>query len=200
MNNKAALILALLALVVVLAVAVTQLSTGGAPASLPPESVALDAEERLPLDGPKGPVALGDFRGKLVLLYFGYTYCPDICPTTLATWAQALAQLKPAELARVQPIFISVDPERDTAERLGPYALFFHPALLGVTGTPETLRAVARRHGAIYARQNSPSIGYVIDHTASTFVIDAQGRPAEKLRYGARTDEVLAAIRRHLPK
>ena len=87
------------------------------------------------LQSATGPVTLKDYRGKVVLLYFGYTYCPDICPTSLTATAQALGQLAPAELARVQTLFVSVDPERDTPARLKDYGAFFHPSIIGVTGT-----------------------------------------------------------------
>ncbi len=191
------LLLAVLAVVLVVGVIVLldKRLAGSATTQVQP----LAAEERLPLESPHGQVTLGDFRGKLVLLNFGYTFCPDICPTTLATWAQALTQLKPDELARVQPIFVTVDPERDTVERLGPYAAFFHPALLGLTGSPQTLRAVAGYYGVIYQHQGATTTDYAIDHTATTFLIDAQGRRAEKLRHDASAAKVLAAVRRRLP-
>jgi protein SCO1/2 len=99
------------------------------------------------LQSAAGPVSLKDYRGKLVLVYFGYTYCPDICPTSLAATAEGLKQLTPEEQARVAMIFISVDPKRDTPERLKEYAEFFHPAIVGVTGTAETIADVARRYG-----------------------------------------------------
>ena len=101
------------------------------------------------LQSAAGPVSLKDYRGKLVLVYFGYTFCPDICPTSLAATAEGLKQLTPEELARVAMIFVSVDPKRDTPERLKEYAEFFHPAIVGVTGTPEAIAvALVRLHGA----------------------------------------------------
>mgnify|MGYP000967679565 FL=1 len=105
------------------------------------------------LQSADGPVSLGDFRGKVVLLYFGYTYCPDVCPTSLAATAEALKALNPDELARVAVILVSVDPKRDTPARLKEYAEFFHPAMVGVTGTPEEIAAVAKRYGVFYAEQ-----------------------------------------------
>ena len=85
------------------------------------------------LQSANGPVSLKDFRGKEVLVYFGYTYCPDICPTSLAATAEGLKQLTPEELARVAMIFVSVDPKRDTPARLKEYVTFFHSAIVGVT-------------------------------------------------------------------
>ena len=87
------------------------------------------------LDSADGRIATQNFRGQVVALYFGYTYCPDVCPTSLAALGSALEKLTPAELAQVQPLFISVDPERDSVARLKDYAVFFHPKLKGLTGT-----------------------------------------------------------------
>ncbi len=151
------------------------------------------------LDGPKGPIALRDFAGKLVLLQFGYTYCPDICPTSLTILAQALGTLTPAELARVQALFVSVDPERDTVARLAEYTAFFHPGILGLTGSPDRLAEIAGRYGAVFSRQDDASAGgYVIDHTALTYLIDAQGRLVASLPHATPAGQLAAEIRKYL--
>ena len=149
-----------------------------------------------------GPVALQDFRGKLVLVYFGYTYCPDICPTALAATAEGLKLLTPEELARVAVVFISVDPERDTPARLKEYAEFFHPAIIGVTGTPEELAAIARRYGVFYARQSVETAGggYVVDHTSDTYVVGADGKLDGKIAHATPPEQVAAEIRKRLTK
>lgn len=154
------------------------------------------------LQSADGPVALQDFRGKLVLVYFGYTYCPDVCPTALAATADGLRLLTPEELAQVAVIFISVDPERDTPVRLKEYAEFFHPAIVGVTGAPDELAALARRYGVFYARQSVATAGggYVVDHTSDTYVIGSDGRLAGKIAHGAPPDQVAAEIRKRLTK
>jgi len=153
------------------------------------------------LAGPGGPASLRDHAGKVVLLYFGYTYCPDVCPTSLMVWQEALGQLDPAELARVQPIFISVDPQRDDTARLQEYARFFHPVILGLTGPEDRLREIAGRYGAVFERRRNASAGGdVIDHTSVTYLIDPQGRLAERLPHGATAAQLLGAIRQHLPK
>ena len=182
-------------LVLVVAIVVVALWRG----TVPSPSVAPGGE--FTLNGKQGPVALNDFKGKLVLLYFGYTFCPDICPTSLVVWSQALNALTEAERARVQPIFVSVDPERDTPERLAEYTAFFHPAIIGLSGTPERLREVASRYGAFYARQENVSAGgYVIDHTAASFVIDAEGRLVASIPHATPPDQFVAMLRQHLPK
>lgn len=152
------------------------------------------------LQSADGPVALADFRGKVVLLYFGYTYCPDVCPTSLAATAAGLKQLKPEELARVATLFVSVDPERDTPERLKEYARFFHPSIVGMTGTPAEVAAAAKRYGVFYARQKVETAGggYVVDHTSETYVIAPDGRLAGKLPHAAPPEQVVAEIRKNL--
>ena len=149
-----------------------------------------------------GPVALQDFRGKLVLVYFGYTYCPDICPTALAATAEGLKLLTPEELARVAVVFISVDPERDTPARLKEYAEFFHPAIIGVTGTPEELATIARRYGVFYARQSVETAGggYVVDHTSDTYVVGVDGKLDGKIAHATPPEQVAAEIRKRLTK
>lgn len=146
-----------------------------------------------------GPVDTATMRGKVLLVYFGYTYCPDICPTTLSTISQALARLPRESLPYVRVIFVSVDPERDTPKALKDYAAFFHPAVIGVTGSAEDVARVARLYGAAYARQNVEGAGYVVDHSSWTYVVAPDGRLAGRLAHGAGVEETLAEIRRHLP-
>jgi protein SCO1/2 len=152
------------------------------------------------LHGKGGPVALADFRGKVVLLYFGYTWCPDICPTNLAIIAQALKGLTPAERARVQVLFVSVDPARDDLNRLAEYAAYWDPAVLGITGSDAEVAAAARRYGAAYRRteQSGSAMGYLVDHSASTYVIGPDGRLLETLVHATPPASVVASIRRAL--
>ena len=147
-----------------------------------------------------GPLSLKDYRGKLVLVYFGYTYCPDICPTSLAATAEGLKQLTPEELAKVAMIFISVDPKRDTPARLKEYAEFFHPAIVGATGTAEAIAEVAKRYGVFYAEQKVDTAGggYVVDHSSDTFVIAPDGQLVAKIAHATPPDQVAVAIRKHL--
>lgn len=152
------------------------------------------------LQGPRGPVALADYRGRVVLIYFGYTYCPDVCPTSLALIAQALSGLQASERQRVQALFISVDPQRDSAARLQEYAPFFHPALVGLSGTPREIAGVAAQYGASYQLQAPNAQGqYTVDHSSATYLIDPQGKLALTLPHAASPEQLIAAIRRHLP-
>lgn len=152
------------------------------------------------LESAAGPVSLKDYRGKLVLIYFGYTYCPDICPTSLTATAEGLKQLKPEELAQLAMLFVSVDPERDTPARLKEYAEFFHPQIVGATGSPQNLAEIAKRYGVFYARQKVATAGdgYVVDHTSDTYIIDARGTLVGKIAHATPPDQVVVAIRKYL--
>jgi protein SCO1/2 len=124
----------------------------------------------------KGDVSLKDYRGKLVLIYFGYTFCPDICPATLANVGQALRSLKASQAEDVQLIMISLDPARDTPEKLATYVAHFHPSFIGVTGAEDKLAEVTSLYGIFYEKhEGSAATGYLIDHTATLLVIDREG-------------------------
>ncbi|WP_243030024.1 SCO family protein [Thermus altitudinis] len=124
------------------------------------------------LEGPQGPVRLSDFQDKLVLIFFGYVHCPDVCPTTLLALKRAYEGLSPKEQERVQVVFISVDPERDTPGVSDQYAKAFNPSFLGLTGSPETIQEVARTFGVYYQKTQYRGPGeYLVDHTATTFVV-----------------------------
>lgn len=146
-----------------------------------------------------GPLALRDLRGKAVLLFFGYTECPGVCPTALFDHAAAFRQLRAEELDRVAGLFVSVDPDRDTPARLREYANAFHPRIRGVTGTPADLQDVARRYGVIYSRQAPDRTGqYGVDHSSETFVIAPDGRLAARLPFGTPPEAIVAELRRWL--
>jgi len=139
-----------------------------------------------------------DFRGKLMLVYFGYTYCPDICPTTLAAMSQALDRLG-SESNQVQPIFITVDPERDTPAQMKLYAANFHPRLLALTGSAEQV-AVAEKAYRVYAKKVAEpgKADYLMDHSSFIYLMDRNGKLAALISPGTDPDAMAAAIRRHL--
>ncbi|MEJ2677797.1 MAG: SCO family protein [Gemmatimonadota bacterium] len=120
-----------------------------------------------------GPVHLSDFAGKIVVLYFGYTYCPDVCPTTLTHLAQALHDA--GDPKDVQVLFITVDPARDTAERMAHYVHAFDPAFVGLTASPDTIAAVAKAYGIYYQKSSDSGTDYSIDHTATITVVGRKG-------------------------
>jgi protein SCO1/2 len=139
-----------------------------------------------------------DFRGKLMLVYFGYTTCPDICPTDLTQIGLALDKLGDAG-ADVQALFISVDPERDTTDVLAKYVANFHPRILGLTGTPAQVHAAAGAYKAYYARYTPPDGAvYLIDHTGFIYLM---GRSGEYLGFfppATAADRMVEIIGRHL--
>ena len=120
-------------------------------------------------------VALADFRGKLVLLYFGFANCPDVCPTDLAEIGQALRSLGPAA-DQVQPLFVTLDPKRDSAAVLREYAPAFHPSFIALTGNEEEIRSIATAFKVFFEKVPLPGTStYTIDHTAYTYLLDRQG-------------------------
>ena len=122
------------------------------------------------------PRTLADFRGKAVVVFFGYTQCPDVCPTTLAALAEAMKQLGP-DADRVQVLFITVDPDRDTPELLGKYVPAFDRRFLGLRGNAEETARTAKEFRILYQKQPGTSPGsYTMDHSAGTFIFDPQGR------------------------
>jgi protein SCO1 len=137
-----------------------------------------------------GDVSVNDFRGKIVLLYFGYTFCPDICPGTLANVAQALRNIGP-KAEDVQLIMVSLDPERDTPEKLAEYMRHFHPSFIGMTGTKEQLDEVASLYGIYYQKaEGSDATGYLIDHTATLLVLDREGYLKLVFPFGVTADDI----------
>ncbi len=137
-----------------------------------------DFGRRLALTDHNGrSVTLDTFKGKVVVLFFGYTHCPDVCPTTLLDVANALKLMKPEDAARVQALFVSVDPERDSPDILKEYAPYFHPSFLGLYGTPQEVAEAAKEFRITYRKHPEPGAsGYLVDHTAGSYVLDAQGR------------------------
>jgi protein SCO1/2 len=129
------------------------------------------------LRDPDGNVrTLADFRGKAVVVFFGYTQCPDVCPTTLATLAQAMQKLGP-DADRVQVLFITVDPERDTPQLLKQYVPAFDPRFLGLYGDAAATARTAKEFKVIYQKVPGPTPGtYTMDHSAGSYVFDPQGR------------------------
>lgn len=187
-----------LALVLLLAAAVA-LTLLQRPTAAPPAPPEQPGEHDFVLQTADGPLDTRSLRGKLALIYFGYTYCPDICPTSLTATAQALEALGPEELARVKVVFVSVDPERDTPARLKEYAAFFHPGMIGATGSAEEIAAVARRYGVLYLRQDpGSSAGYAVDHSTWTYVLGPDGRLAGRIAHGTPAPQVAAEIRKWL--
>ena len=140
-----------------------------------------------------------DFRGKWLLVYFGYTHCPDICPTTLLEISQTLGLLGD-NAARLQPLFISIDPERDTPQVVGELVKAFDNRIIGLTGTPEKIAAAAKAYRVFYAKQEvTDANNYFMQHTAFVYVMGPDGRYVTLLSpTGGQTAEVMADRLREL--
>ena len=140
----------------------------------------------LALTDPDGQArTLADYKGKVVVVFFGYTQCPDVCPTTMAELAEVKRQLG-ADGARVQGIFVTVDPERDTAALLKAYVANFGPDIVGLRGTPDQIKAAAKEFKVFYNKvPGKTDTSYTVDHTAGSYVFDAQGKVRLFTRYGS---------------
>lgn len=149
------------------------------------------------LQSAEGAVSLSDYRGKVVVLYFGYAFCPDVCPTSLGLLSLALQKLNKKELDKIQAFFISVDPERDTVEKLKTYASAFHPSIKGITGTADEIADVAKRYGVMYMKVDLPNsaMGYAVDHSSRYYVIGADSEVKKYIEHGTKPDDIVTALR-----
>ena len=137
---------------------------------------------------------LSEQRGEVVLIFFGYTYCPDVCPVTLAEYKQIKASLDD-KAERVRFVFITVDPERDTRERVGEFVANFDPGIIGLTGDPATLETIWKDYG-VYAEQHDlgSDAGYLFDHSARIYLIDPQGNWRLNYAYGMDANGIVQDI------
>jgi cytochrome oxidase Cu insertion factor (SCO1/SenC/PrrC family) len=139
--------------------------------------------------------SLHDARGKIVLIYFGFTSCADTCPLTLAKLGKALRQLGPLS-ERVQTLFISVDPQRDSPDLLRQYVTYFHPTILALTGRPEEIAAVAKQYRApVYVHKPDETGFYVVDHSSYIYVVDGEGVLVNLLRFESSADKIAQLLR-----
>ncbi|GIV77000.1 SCO family protein [Litorilinea aerophila] len=138
------------------------------------------------------PVSLSDFRGRYVLLYFGYTFCPDVCPTTLNDLAAMADILGERKMEQVQVLFVSVDPARDTPEHLASYLPHFNPSFLGLTGPEAQIQQVASQFGIYFERRGEPGTAYTVDHTSVVIAVDPEGYVRMIFPYGTTAEEMAA--------
>ena len=140
------------------------------------------------------------FRGKWLLVYFGYTFCPNSCPTMLLEIATALRKLGSADAAKVQPLFITIDPQRDTPEVMQQYTQSFDPRIIGLTGTPQQIAAVAEEYGAYYVRHGTGpgAEDYVMDHSTYLYVMDPGGKYVRAFDSSTSADSIADALRKLL--
>lgn len=137
---------------------------------------------------------LADFRGKAVVIFFGYTYCPDACPTTMGELALVMKELR-KDAGRLQVLFITVDPERDTPVVLSKYVPAFHPGFLGLYGDADATARTAKEFRIIYQKQPLKDGGYTVDHSAGSYLYDTAGRVRLFAQYGRGAQPLLHDIR-----
>jgi protein SCO1/2 len=159
--------------------------SGAAPQEEPPLAGAAIGGD-FALTNSKGEtVRWGDFAGRYRIVYFGYTFCPDICPTDMQRVAQGLKELKaagPAKAGKIVPIFITIDPERDTQAVVGEFAAAFSPDIVGLTGTPEQIAATTKAFKVFYAKgEAQPGGGYLVDHSNVVYLFGPDGAPIATL-------------------
>jgi len=140
------------------------------------------------------PRTLADFRGKVVTVFFGFTHCPDVCPTTLAEMAQVMKELG-ADADQLQVLFVTVDPERDTQKLLAQYVPSFHPGFIGLYGDRDATARAAKEFKIYYNQQPAKSGSYSVDHSAGTFILDREGRLRLYAQYGQGPATLLHDIR-----
>ncbi len=149
-------------------------------------------------DGDGHPVTDRDFHGRYLLVYFGYTFCPDVCPTTLNEVATALDTLGP-KADRLQVVFITVDPKRDTPSVVRDYAASFSPRIKGLTGTPEQIETAAREYRVYFAPQPATGGGaYTVDHSSILYLMDPEGQFVVPIRTDQTGEAMAAEIAKHL--
>jgi protein SCO1/2 len=157
----------------------------------PEPEVAPDFE----LESAAGPVKLSDFDGRFVMLYFGYTFCPDVCPATLANMKQ-VRRLLEEDADQLQVIMITVDPDRDTADQLAEYVGYFDDSFIGLTGDQAAIDGIAKTYGVYHQKhEGTEATGYLVDHTAATFLLDSQRRLRLIFSYDDMAEQIADDIR-----
>jgi len=146
-----------------------------------------------------GPITQEDFKGKVVALYFGYMYCPDVCPTSLSSLSEALKTLPQEEQENFKGLFVSVDPKRDSLEHLKGYAAYFHKNFIGATIDDEKyLHELTERYGGYFRKValEGSKMGYSVNHTSDIFLFDKNGNYSSKIPHMARQEDIIKALRK----
>ncbi|MFK5984072.1 MAG: SCO family protein [Pseudomonadota bacterium] len=173
------------------------------PSDNPKETTTIDTKKDIKnrggefsLIGKTGWVNLSDFKGKVVAIYFGYTMCPDVCPTSLSFLSSAINQLTSQQKKNFQSIFISVDPGRDTPDKLVEYVKFFDQDMIGLSAAPEDLDLVVAQYGAYYEKvsYSNSSLLYGIDHTSETYIVGKDGKLFAILPHATPSAKILKTI------
>ncbi|HCH24291.1 MAG TPA: SCO family protein [Oceanospirillaceae bacterium] len=152
------------------------------------------------LNSSTGEVSLSDYKGKLVALYFGFMSCPDVCPTALSSMSAAMRSLDEDQQTQIQPLFISVDPARDTLDNMAAFTAYFHPTMKGLTADLAYLEQLARQYGAYFRHipLTDSALGYTVDHTSRIYVIDQDGKLVTTIPHATPVTEIISIFEQHL--
>ncbi len=147
-----------------------------------------------------GEIKLSDFKGKTVALYFGYMYCPDVCPTSLSMLGEGLKGLSKEELDGFTGVFISVDPARDTLKNLKAYAEYFHPNFVGATSDDKNILKITKNYGTFFQKEVLPdsAMGYSVSHTSYIYIFDKEGNLSTKLEHFVKPSDITKALKKAL--
>lgn len=202
--NRRAMIKPKLLFAIALSAVLPAALTACGPAAEPPAQITGTAIDGAAIGGPfelvnkaGKPVKWDDFAGKYRIVYFGYTFCPDACPMDMGILMQGFAKFEkshPALAAKVQPIFITIDPARDTPARVGEFAAAFSPRLIGLTGTQAQVDVAVKAFKAVAARGTDTPGGYLMDHSRMAYLMDPAGKPIEALPVDKDADAVAADL------
>ena len=152
------------------------------------------------LNGIDGEVRLSDYKGQLVAVYFGFMSCPDACPTALSSLAAAMRSLNAAQQRQIQPLFISVDPERDTLDSMAAYTAYFYPSMKGLSGDLPYLEQLSRQYGAYFQHipMEDSALGYTVDHTSRIYLIDRKGKLITTIPHATPVADIAAQLQQYL--
>lgn len=192
MTRRGAILVGFALLALVLMAAVAVVGTRATPSPASPGATLGGPFELVDMTGQ--PVSEQSLLGKPTAIFFGFTYCPEVCPTTLTELSAALQALDPAA-DKLNVVFVSVDPARDTPEQLKLYLSNFDPRIRGFTGTPEAVAKAAKAYRIYYKQVPVEGGGYTVDHSSAVYLFDAAGGFVEPIAYGAPHDRVVAQLR-----
>jgi protein SCO1/2 len=144
------------------------------------------------LNSNTGEVSLSDYKGKLVAIYFGFMSCPDVCPTALSSLSAAMRSLDDTQQQQIQPLFISVDPDRDSLENMAAFTAYFYPSMKGLSGDLPYLEKLTRQYGAYFRHipLEDSALGYTVDHTSRIYLIDRQGKLVTTIPHATSVAEI----------
>jgi protein SCO1 len=173
------------------------LACSAQPAPEPPLAGAAIGGAFTLVDKDAKPVAWSDFDGSWRTIYFGFTFCPDACPLDMKALMSGFAQFEaahPERAAKVQPLFVSIDPARDGPKEVGQFAAAFHPRLIGLTGSPEQVAAAAKAFAVYYQKGEETAGGYLMDHSRAAYLMDPEGKPIAILPIDQSPEAVAAEL------